>query len=124
MFFPGELQGQGSLVGCRLWGRIESDTTEVTYQQQQQQWVMDGSAWCFLPKLSTFFSFKQPHSLLLCSYFVGLDNVQARYPMMITSSKRIRTISYCAARGTLLSVMWQPGWEGSLGENGYVHMRG
>ena len=21
--------------------------------------------------------------------------------------------------GTLLSVMWQPGWKGSLGENGY-----
>ena len=26
----GESQGQGSLVGCRLWGRTESDTTEVT----------------------------------------------------------------------------------------------
>ena len=26
-----------SLVGCRLWGRTESDTTEVTQQQQQQQ---------------------------------------------------------------------------------------
>ena len=27
---PGESQGQGSLVGCRLWGRPESDTTEAT----------------------------------------------------------------------------------------------
>ena len=27
---PGESQGQGSLVGYRLWGRIESDTTEAT----------------------------------------------------------------------------------------------
>ena len=26
-------RGQGSLVGCRLWGRTESDTTEVTWQQ-------------------------------------------------------------------------------------------
>ena len=25
VFLPGESQGQGSLVGCRLWGRIESD---------------------------------------------------------------------------------------------------
>ena len=33
--FPGESQGRGSLVGCRLWGRIESDTTEATQQQQQ-----------------------------------------------------------------------------------------
>ena len=30
VFLPGESQGQGSLVGCRLWGRTESDTTDVT----------------------------------------------------------------------------------------------
>ena len=28
VFLPGESQGRGSLVGCRLWGRTESDTTE------------------------------------------------------------------------------------------------
>ena len=30
VLLPGESQGWGSLVGCRLWGRTESDTTEVT----------------------------------------------------------------------------------------------
>ena len=30
VFLPGESQGWGSLVGCRLWGRTEADTTEVT----------------------------------------------------------------------------------------------
>ena len=30
VFLPGESQGWGSLVGCRLWGRTESDTTKVT----------------------------------------------------------------------------------------------
>ena len=30
VFLPGESQGRGSLVGGRLWGRTESDTTEVT----------------------------------------------------------------------------------------------
>ena len=29
-FLPGESQGQWGLVGCRLWGHTESDTTEVT----------------------------------------------------------------------------------------------
>ena len=29
VFLPGESQGWGSLVGCRLWGRTESDTTEA-----------------------------------------------------------------------------------------------
>jgi len=36
VFLPGESQGWGSLVGCRLWGRTESDTIEATWQQQQQ----------------------------------------------------------------------------------------
>ena len=30
VFLPGESQGRGSLVGCRLWGRRESDMTEAT----------------------------------------------------------------------------------------------
>ena len=34
---PGESQGRGSPMGCRLWGRTESDTTEVT-QQQNNRW--------------------------------------------------------------------------------------
>ena len=37
VFLPGESQGRGSLAGCHLWGRSESDTTEATQQQQQQQ---------------------------------------------------------------------------------------
>ena len=28
VLLPGESQGRGSLVGCRPWGRTESDTTE------------------------------------------------------------------------------------------------
>ena len=30
VFLPGESQGPQSLVGCRLWGHTESDTTEAT----------------------------------------------------------------------------------------------
>ena len=37
VFLPGESQGRGSLVGCRLWSHTESDRTEVTWQQRQQQ---------------------------------------------------------------------------------------
>ena len=36
VFLPGESQG---------WGRIESDTTEVTQQQQQQRWVFFAALW-------------------------------------------------------------------------------
>ena len=30
VFLPGECQGRRGLVGCRVWGRTESDTTEAT----------------------------------------------------------------------------------------------
>ena len=30
VLLPGESQGRESLVGCSLWGRIESDTTDAT----------------------------------------------------------------------------------------------
>ena len=42
-FLPGESQVAGSLVGCCLWGRTESNTTEAT-SQQQQQWLF----WIFV----------------------------------------------------------------------------
>ena len=31
---------------------------------------------------------------------------------------------YYIAQGTLLSVTWQPGWEGSLRKKGYMYMYG
>ena len=40
VFLPGGSQRWQSLVGCRLWGRTESDSTEVIWQQQQW-WVQD-----------------------------------------------------------------------------------
>ena len=43
VFLPGESQGRGSLVGCRLWGHRESDTIEATQQQQQQQQKVEPS---------------------------------------------------------------------------------
>ena len=35
VFLPRESQGRGSLVGCRLWGGTESDTTEATQQHSR-----------------------------------------------------------------------------------------
>ena len=36
VFLPGESQGQGSLVGIRLWGHTVSDMTKAIQQQQRQ----------------------------------------------------------------------------------------
>jgi len=37
------IPGTGSLVGCRLWGRSELDTTEVTQQQQQSNLYVEST---------------------------------------------------------------------------------
>ena len=41
VFLPRESQGQGSLVGCHLWGHTESDTTEATWRWQQQDYTQN-----------------------------------------------------------------------------------
>ena len=48
VFLPGESQGRGTLLGCRLWGRTESDMTEATWQQQQQQQQLIEMTLCWL----------------------------------------------------------------------------
>ena len=42
VFLPGESQGRQSLVGCRLRGHTESDTTEATWQQQHSGYKWHG----------------------------------------------------------------------------------
>ena len=49
VFLPGESQGWGSLVGCRLWGHTESDTIEATWQQQQVS-LLQTSSWISSPQ--------------------------------------------------------------------------
>ena len=64
VFLPGESQGRGSLVGCWLWGRTESDTTEATQQQQQQ---------CFYQVsfrlLYSFLNFTSFKTYYKCAYY-------------------------------------------------------
>ena len=43
LFLPGESQGQGSLVGCRLWGRTESDMTERLHFQFSLSCIGEGN---------------------------------------------------------------------------------
>ena len=51
VFLPGESQGRGSLVGCCLWGRTESDTTEVIQQQQAFDCVDHNKLWKILKEM-------------------------------------------------------------------------
>ena len=44
VFLPGESQGRGSLVGCRLWGLTESDTNEVTASAAEAMFLLEKSS--------------------------------------------------------------------------------
>ena len=87
VFLPGESQGQGSLVGCRLWGRTESDKTEATQQQQQQgnllSLTLDYSSSQFLNNLC--FALLDGCSLIIFQnylLFVSLINSDLRSRLM------------------------------------------
>ena len=74
VFLPGESQGRGSLVGCLLWGRTESDTTEAT---QQQQHMTDA------------------FSQLTACVFITADSKQLQHALRPFSYSRILTRGYC-----------------------------
>ena len=52
---------------------------------------------------------------MLSHHYLHKSSVSLLYLLI----KWISTGTYCVAQGTLLSVTWQPGWEGSLEEKGY-----
>ena len=81
VFLPGESQGRGSLVGCRLWGCRESDTTEVAQQQPQQGigLVLEDLSKAFNSSFTihnqfnvthnAMFAFLKPNSSWACDFF-------------------------------------------------------
>ena len=46
----------------------------------------------------------------------GIDRNTLLYLKWITNNVLLYST------GTVFNVMWQPGWEGSLGENGYMYV--
>ena len=47
MFLPGESQGRGSLAGCRLWGRTESDKSILLEPAKKECSWLSGRCWHF-----------------------------------------------------------------------------
>ena len=96
VFLPGESQGQERLVGCRLWGRTESDTTEAT-QQQQQQHILDLNR--YLLQLQCIFS-----SIELLIYKILLISFIERLPFIIAVNCNAIHCSFNAPPKNLLII--------------------
>ena len=71
------IPGMGSLVGCGLWGCTESDTTEVTQQQQQfpvgltallhkRQVIKGGAGFCRAPPFYSYRNSRNKGHFLVC----------------------------------------------------------
>ena len=80
VFLPGESQGRGSLVVCRLWGGTESDTTEATEQE--------------CPVLAHSFSLahRLPLRVKSCMYLVSTKGF---YTFWMGSRKVILFVYFC-----------------------------
>ena len=70
VFLPGESQGQRGLLGCRLWGHTELDTTEATYHC----WIQYKHIYR-LTKAHSFISF----SLLMYKHIFKLKHIYFQY---------------------------------------------
>ena len=83
VFFPGESQGWGSLVGCRLWGHTESDMTEVTLHGPN----IPGSSAILLFIASDFASItNQLHSWVLFLFWLHLFILSGVISPLISST--------------------------------------
>ena len=76
-FLPGESQGQQSLVGCHLWGRTASDTTEAMQQQQHVYVFIDIRH--LINKVEIYFLF-----VYFCSH-ASLKQKPLPFPLLLTS---------------------------------------
>ena len=113
VFLPGESQGRGSLVGCRLWGCTESDTTEATADNVKMHvLLLDRTAlWTHLippfvvsMALSTFF-FSFHLSLNPLRYSCIVEQLFL-YPHFMVSMLKVASYSKMATRALAITAVF------------------
>ena len=103
VFLPGESQGRGSLVGCCLWGRTESDTTEATQQQQQQvgEHVEVLEEWSTLRGHGSSVPLPTYHTLHISSFWMFihiLNHILNKLLLLLLLLSHFSRVRLCATR--------------------------
>ena len=85
VFLPGESQGRGSLVGCRLWGCTGLDTTErlnwlTDWWPWETRWITNTECQNWKEPVLTFHSALLPTSLLFCNKETEEENTLGDLP--------------------------------------------
>ena len=139
-----KIPGTGSLVGCRLWGRTESDTTEATQQQQQtaaHQAFLSFTISRSLLKLMSMESVMLSSHLILCRCLLLLPLIFPRIRVIFNESApritwpkywrfsfsislsseysgfisfKIDWLDLLAVQGTLKSLLQHHNWKASI----------
>ena len=131
VLLPGKSHGQRSLVGCSPRGRWESDTTEQLHFHVSLLCIGEENG--ILLQCSCLENPRDRGARWAAVYGVAQSRTRLKWlsSSMFGICKKDtneliykRETSNCIAQGALLNVMWQPGWDRSLGENGYMHMCG
>ena len=109
----------------------EAHGSSSTYSKVlRKKWCTDFELWCMhtgtgmacifqRPTEGRWAPKKQSHPMTR-PWFLSRATVKSGQRLLYL--KWIPKRTYCMAQGTLLNVTWQPGWEGSLLENGYMYM--
>ena len=93
VFLPGESQGWGSLMGCRLWGCTQLDTTEVTYQQIHFKLLLCG----YLEAYIKYLIDKAVHFMLRATYLCSLIKTPPLYSFPFIFSVSLFTSFYAVS---------------------------
>ena len=84
-----------------MWYLKRNDTNELTYKAERDSQTKKRTYGCW-----------------------G-EGIVREFGMVMCTLLHLRWITirtYCIAYGTLFNFMWQPGWEGNLGENRYMYI--
>ena len=121
-----------TLVCTRLpgWGKVGNERQILLPSQASCLVPPEQMAPCMANGLGPLFSTKSSHRGTASLWRLWSKSKQTDcLPFMqrggqvmyiLLFSKWVTTGTYWIAQGTLLTVMWQLGWKGSLGENGYM----
>ena len=105
-------QGWGSLAGCRLWGRTESDTTEATQQQQhQRQTGVSSCSGRIIPRFKLWTSClpRQPCDPHYCQYFEQDKPLFGLSPVIIAVLFSGVLLLWSFQLNCIISQIWQVG---------------
>jgi len=112
VFLPGESQGRGSLVGCRLWGHTELDMTEVTAATAFWKLTPNQQISVFYEIESYYFTWHRTIPWII-SFFTSLAfslylNIWISYISCNSFSKSYYSINLCIYISSILWIEFSP----------------